>query len=283
MPTPVVFIHGLWLHADSWNPWVEHFRAAGYAPTAPGWPGDASTVEETRSQPERTAGHGIDDVVEHYAGVIAGLDAKPIVIGHSFGGLIVQRLLGQDLAAAGVGIDAAPIKGVIYLPPSALRVASVALRNPANRKRAVSLTKEQFRYGFGNAVPEAESNDLYERWTIPSPGKTLFEAATANLSRNSPAKVDTHNATRGPLLLIAGGKDHTVPPSVVKSMRKLYHKSPAVTDLREFPDRGHSLTIDSGWQEVADSVLGWLKERDALAISGVSAGRSPRRADRRSD
>ena len=161
-----------------------------------------------------------------------------------------------------MGIDAAPIKGVIYLPPSALRVASVALRNPANRKRAVSLTKEQFRYGFGNVLSEAESTDLYERWAIPSPGKTLFEAATANLSRNSPAKVDTRNATRGPLLLIAGGKDHTVPPSVVKSTRKLYHKSSAVTDLREFPDRGHSLTIDSGWQVVADSVLGWLKERD---------------------
>jgi non-heme chloroperoxidase len=215
----------------------------------------------TRNQPDHSAGHGIEDVVEHYAGVIAGLDAKPIVIGHSFGGLIVQRLLGQNLAAAGVGIDAAPIKGVIFLPPSALRVASVALLNPANRKRAVSLTAKQFRYGFGNAPSEAESNDLYERWTIPSPGKPLFEAAAANLSPRSPAKVDTRNATRGPLLLIAGGKDHTVPASVVKSMHTLYRKTPAVTDLREFPDRGHSLTIDSGWQDVADTVLGWLKER----------------------
>jgi non-heme chloroperoxidase len=259
--TPVVFVHGLWLHADSWGAWVDLFREAGYAPTAPGWPGDASTVEETRQQPEGIAGHGIDDVVDHYARIISGLDAKPVVIGHSFGGLVVQRLLGQDLAAAAVAIDAAPIKGVVYLPPSALRVASVALRNPANRKRAVSLTAKQFRYGFGNALSAEESNELYERWTIPSPGKPLFEAASANLSPRSPAKVDTGNATRGPLLLTAGGKDHTVPRAIVKSMLKQYRKSPAVTDYKEFPDRGHSLTIDRGWREVADAVLAWLKER----------------------
>jgi non-heme chloroperoxidase len=258
--TPVVFVHGLWLHADSWGAWVDLFRESGYAPTAPGWPGDSTTIEETRNQSERIAGHGIDDVVEHYAGIIGGLDAKPIVVGHSFGGLIVQRLLGEDLAAAGVAIDAAPIKGIVYLPPSALRVASVALRNPANKKRAVALTAKQFRYGFGNALSAAESKELYERWTIPSPGKPLFEAAAANLSRNSPAKVNTGNATRGPLFLTAGGKDHTVPRAITKSMLKQYGKSPAVTDYKEFPDRGHSLCIDGGWREVADTVLRWLKE-----------------------
>jgi non-heme chloroperoxidase len=258
--TPVVFVHGLWLHADSWGAWVDLFREAGYAPTAPGWPGDASTIEDTRKQPDSIARHGIDDVVEHYAEIISGLDSKPIVIGHSFGGLIVQRLLGQGLAAAGVAIDPAPIKGVIYLPPSALRVASVALRNPANRKRAVSLTAKQFRYGFGNALSADESNELYERWTIPSPGKTLFEAASANLSPRSPAKVDTGNGTRGPLLITGGGKDHTVPSAISKSTLKLYRKSPAVTDYKEFPDRGHSLTIDSGWREVADSTLAWLEQ-----------------------
>jgi non-heme chloroperoxidase len=261
--TPVIFVHGLWLHADSWGPWVDLFREAGYVPVAPGWPGDASTIEETRKQPERVAGHGIDDVVEHYAEIIGGLESKPIVIGHSFGGLIVQRLLGQDIAAAAVAIDPAPVKGVIYLPPSALRVASIALRNPANRTRAVALTPKQFRYGFGNAVSEAESNELYERWTIPSPGKPLFEAASANLSPRSPAKVNTDNATRGPLLLTSGGKDHTVPPAIVKATRKQYRKSPAVTDLKEFPDRGHSLTIDKGWREVADTALAWLKEHSA--------------------
>jgi pimeloyl-ACP methyl ester carboxylesterase len=258
--TPVVFVHGLWLHADSWGAWVDLFREAGYAPVAPGWPGDSSTIEETRNQLELVAGHGIDDVVDHYAQIISGLAAKPVVIGHSFGGLIVQRLLGQDLAAAGVAIDAAPIKGVVYLPLSALRVASVALRNPANKKRAVALTPKQFRYGFGNALPEAESNELYERWTIASPGKPLFEAASANLSPRSPAKVNTENATRGPLLLTSGGKDHTVPPAIVKSTLKQYRKSPAVTDYKEFPDRGHSLALDSDWREVADTVLAWLKE-----------------------
>jgi non-heme chloroperoxidase len=258
---PVVFIHGLWLHASSWTPWTELFQAEGYAPLAPGWPGASDTVEETRSHPERVAGKGIDDVVEHYAQVIGGLDAAPIVIGHSFGGLIAQRLLGQGLAAAAVAIDAAPIKGVIYLPASALRVASIALRNPANRNKAVTLTPEQFRYGFGNALPAKESAELYERWTVPSPGKPLFEAAAANLTPRSSAKVNTGNKTRGPLLLIAGGHDHTVPASITRSTRKLYHKSPAITDLREFNDRGHSLTIDHGWREIADEALSWLAQR----------------------
>jgi non-heme chloroperoxidase len=256
---PVVFIHGLWLHADSWAPWAERFREAGYVPASPGWPGDMGSVEETRKQPQLVAGYGINAIVEHYAKAINGLSTKPIVIGHSFGGLIAQRLLAEGHAAAAVGIDAAPIKGVLFLPLSALRVASVALRNPLNRNRAVSLDRGQFRYGFGNAVSAQESDELYERWTTPSPGKPLFEAAAANISLNSPAKVDTGNATRGPLLLTAGGKDHTVPAAITKQTLRLYRKSPAVTDLREFPDRGHSLCIDSGWQEVAETVLEWLK------------------------
>src|SRR5215472_4347636 len=198
---PVVFVHGLWLHADSWGPWVDLFREAGYEPQAPGWPGDGDTVEETRRDPGRVAGKGIDDVVGHYAQIIAGLDARPVVIGHSFGGLIAQRLLGQDLAAAAVAIDPAPIKGVLYLPPSALKVASVALRRPANRNLAVALTPEQWHYGFGNAIPAQESAELYDRWNIPSPGKPLFEAAVAGFTLHSPGMVDTHNSSRGPLLL----------------------------------------------------------------------------------
>jgi pimeloyl-ACP methyl ester carboxylesterase len=257
--TRVVFVHGLWLHADSWAPWVEHFNAAGYSATAPGWPGDGSTVVDTRNNADRVAGHGINAVVDHYASIMRSLDAKPIVVGHSFGGLIAQRLLGQGLAAAGVGIDPAPIKGVLFLPPSTLRVASVALRNPANRKRAVSLTAKQFRYGFGNAIPAAEADALFERWAIPSPGKPLFEAAVAGFAPRSPAKVDTKNPTRGPLLLTAGGKDHTVPRAITTQTRKLYAKSGAVTEVKEFPDRGHSLTIDSGWQEVADATLEFLR------------------------
>ncbi len=259
--TPVVFIHGLWLHADSWGAWVDLFRERGYAPIAPGWPGDSDSVEETNSRAGLVAGYGIDEVVGHYARTIADLETKPIAIGHSFGGLIVQRLLGQDLVAAGVAIDPAPIKGILYLPPSALRVASVALRNPANRKRAVPLTREQFRYGFGNALPEQESNELFERWAIPSPGRPLFEAAVANFSPGSAAKVNTANATRGPLLVTAGGQDHTVPASISRATVKRYASSPAVTELREFPDRGHSLALDHGWRDVADSVLAWLEKQ----------------------
>jgi non-heme chloroperoxidase len=259
--TPVVFVHGLWLHATSWDPWIELFKDRGYAPMAPGWPGDADTVPETRIRANEVAGHGIQAVVDSYVKVIGGLESKPIVIGHSFGGLITQRLLGDGHAVAGVAIDPAPIKGVLYLPPSALRVASIALRNPAKRKGVVVLTPAQFRYGFGNALSEAESNELYERWNIPSPGKPLFEAAVANLLPGSPAKVDTGNASRGPLLLTSGLSDHTVPPAIVKQTLKRYASSTAVTELKEFPGRGHSLTIDSGWKEVAEAVLTWLQEK----------------------
>ena len=238
---------------------MDVFRNAGYEPSAPGWPGVPDTVEAARTSPETIAGKGITDVVDHYTDIIDGLPAKPIVIGHSFGGLIAQRLLSNGSAAAAVAIDPAPIKGVLYLPPSALRVASIALRNPANRHRAVSLTAAEFRYGFANAVSEDEATALYGRWAIPSPGRPLFEAAAANVVPHSPAKVDTRKADRGPLLVTAGGKDHTVPASISRATVRLYGKSHAVTDLRQFPDRGHSLTIDSGWREVADAVLTWLK------------------------
>jgi pimeloyl-ACP methyl ester carboxylesterase len=261
MATPVVFVHGLWLHADSWGAWTERFAGEGYAPIAPGWPGDGATVEETRANPAGVAGHGIEDVVQHYARVIDGLDGKPIIIGHSFGGLIAQRLLAEGHAVAGVAIDAAPIKGVMFLPPSAFRVASNALRNPANYKGAVALTRAQFRYGFGNAVSQEESDELFERWMIPSPGKPLFEAALAGIAPHSPAKVDTRNSARGPLLLATGTADHTVPTVVTKQTRRLYRKSTAVTDYKEFAGRGHSLCMDRGWADVAGATLDWLKQQ----------------------
>ncbi len=258
-PVPVVFIHGLWLHGTSWQDWVDRFDAAGYRPLAPGWPGVAATVEAARQDPDAIAGHGIDDVVDHYAGIIATLDRPPVLVGHSFGGMISEKLLGKGLAAGAVAIDAAQIKGVLALPLSALRATAPVLRNPANRNRAISLTADQFAYGFGNALERDESDGLYERWTIPAPGRPLFEAASANFSPHSPAGVDT-DAERGPLLLVGGGKDHTVPTAVSRSTLKQYRHSPSRTDYVEFPDRGHSLTIDHGWKELADATLTWLAD-----------------------
>jgi pimeloyl-ACP methyl ester carboxylesterase len=257
--TPVVFIHGLWLHATSWGPWVELFRDAGYDPIAPGWPNEPATVEEARAQPDLAANISIDDATEHYAKIIESLDAAPVIVGHSFGGLITEKLLGQGIGAAGVAIDPAQIKGVLLLPLAQLRSALPALANPANLHKAVSLTAKEFRFGFGNALTEEESDALYEKWSIPSPARPLFQAAVANFALHSQAKIDTGNATRGPLLLISGTADHTVPDVVTRSTMKQYRDSTAVTELRQFDGRGHSLTVDSGWRELADSVLDWLK------------------------
>jgi len=257
--TPVVFVHGLWLHASSWQPWVELFNAAGYEAIAPGWPGDSDTVQATRDNADAVANYGVEQVTGYFADIISELPARPIVIGHSFGGLIVEKLLGDGHAAAGVAIDAAPIKGVLPVPISALRAAFPALHNPANLHRAVSLTPEQFQYAFGNALKPDEAEELYERWTIPSPARPLFQAATANLNPHAQTKVDVRNEDRGPLLLTMGGMDHTVPEAISKSTYKQYRKSSALTEIKEFEDRGHSLTIDSGWRDVADSVLEWMK------------------------
>lgn len=259
--TPVVFVHGLWLHATSWGPWAERFAAAGYDPLTPGWPGEPDTVPAAKATGDDVAGNGIDEIVAHYAEIIAGLGAPPVIVGHSFGGLIAERLLTETRAAAAVSIDAAPIKGIINLPLSALRVASIALRDPRTYRGSVALTPDEWRYGFTNELDDDESAALYDAWAIPSPGRPLFEAAVANFLPHSSADAHVKDADRGPLLLIAGGMDHTVPASITRTSLKLFGKSSARTDFHEFPDRGHSLTIDHGWAEVADVALAWLREQ----------------------
>src|SRR6266498_855875 len=228
---PIVFIHGLWLHAESWKPWIEFFRQNGYEAVAASWPGDSDTTKSTREKPESVAGYGVSEIADYISGQIKALGRKPILIGHSFGGLLAQKLLGRDLAVAAVAIDPAPIKGVPELPLSALKSSFPVLGNPFNINRAVSLTEDQFRFGFTNAVSEQEAKELYAKYAIPAPGRPLFQAATATFNPNSATKVNVDNATRGPLLLIAGLKDNTVPPVLVKSTLKAYRNSPAVTEL----------------------------------------------------
>jgi pimeloyl-ACP methyl ester carboxylesterase len=257
----IVFVHGLWLHGESWNNWIEYFRGNGYAAVAASWPGDANTTEATRRNADAVAGFGVTEIADHIAGQLKAFKQKPILIGHSFGGLLVQNLLGRDRAAAAIAIDPAPIKGVTELPLSTLKSSFPVLGNPLNFRRAVSLTEPQFRFGFTNAVPEQEARELFAKYAMPAPGRPLFQAATATFNPNSATRVNVANATRGPLLLISGVEDNTVPPVLVRSTLKAYRKSPAVTELKEFPGRGHSLTIDSGWRELAEYSLTWLKAR----------------------
>lgn len=254
----IVFVHGLWISRTAWDSWIDYFTSKGHRAIAPGWPGEHASVDQTRLHASAQAGFGIDEITDHFADVAERFSSSPVVIGHSFGGLVAQKLLGQDKAAAAVAIDPAPIKGVKPLPLAQLRSAFPVLGNPLNKSRAKALSRKQFRYAFGNALTEAESGELWKRWSIPSPGRPLFEAATANFTRHSPAAVDIGNTGRGPLLITAGTADHTVPQVSVRAAYKLYAKSSAVTDFHEFEGRGHSLTIDHGWRDVADVVLDWL-------------------------
>jgi pimeloyl-ACP methyl ester carboxylesterase len=258
---PVLFIHGLWLHASSWAPWMALFEEAGYAPIAPGYPGEAASVDEARAFPDRVANRGIDDLVDHFQHVIKDLPSEPILIGHSFGGLIAQKLLGEGIGRAAIAIAPAQMKGVLALPFAQLRAGFPALGNPMNKRRAVALTPSEFRYGFGNALDEAESDALFDAWSIPSPVRGLFEVAFANFTFNAASEVDTGNESRGPLLLISGTADHTVPDVTTRASFRQYRESGAVTELKQFEGRGHSLTVDSGWEDVATACLKWLEAK----------------------
>ena len=257
--TPVVFIHGLWLLPSSWDRWAAVFEEAGYAPLTPGWPDDPETVEEANAHPEVFANKTVGQVADHYAAVIGKLAKKPAVIGHSFGGLLTQIIAGEGLSAASVAIDAAPFRGVLPLPISALKSSRPVLGNPANRHRAIPLTYDQFRFAFANVVSEDEAKQLYERFAVPASGAPIFQAAAANLNPWTEAKVDSENPDRGPMLIISGEKDHTVPRAISEAAYKRQQRNDGVTEFVEIPNRGHALTIDNGWRTVADTALAFIK------------------------
>jgi non-heme chloroperoxidase len=255
----IVFVHGLWLLPSSWDRWAAVFEAAGYTALAPGWPDDPGTVAEANTNPEVFAHKSVGQVADHIDEIIRGLTKKPAIIGHSFGGLLAQMLAGRGLAAATVAVDPAPFRGVLPLPLTALKSAWPVLGNPANRNRAIPLTFEQFRFGFANAVTEAEAKELYETFAVPASGKPLFQAAAANLNPWTEAKVDTENPDRGPLLIISGEKDNTVPWAIANASFKHQQGNTGVTEIVEIKNRGHALTIDSGWREVADTALAFIR------------------------
>jgi non-heme chloroperoxidase len=248
----VVFVHGLWLLASSWDRWRDYFEGRGYATIAPGWPDDPETVEEGRAHPDRFAGKGVGEITDHYVEAIGRLTRKPAVVGHSFGGLIAARLAGMGLASATVPIDPAPFRGVLPLPVSSLRSSSPVLMNPANRTRAVMLTYEQFRYAFVNAVDEAQARRLYDTYPVPGAARPLFQAAFANVNPRTVVKVDTRNPARGPMKILCGELDHTVPWAVANASYKRQKDNPGVTGIQKVSGRGHSLVFDDGWADVAE-------------------------------
>lgn len=257
--TPVVFIHGLWLLPSSWDNWAEVFAEAGFTPVMAPWPDDPETVEEANAHPEVMANKTVGQVADYIAGLIGQLDNRPAIVGHSFGGLLTQILAGRGLSFASVSISPAPFRGVLPLPVSALKSSFPVLGNPANRSRAVPLTYDQFRYAFANAVAEDEAKELYNRYAVPAAGIPLFQAATANLNPWTEVKVNSKNPERGPLLVVQAGKDHTVPPAIANATYKKQRRNDAVTETVVFDDRGHALTIDSGWREVCDLSLKFIQ------------------------
>jgi len=257
MSETIVLVHGLWMTPLSWEHWVERFSQRGHQVLAPAWPGMDRSVESLRADTTSYAHLGVTEIADHYEKLIREIDSPPIIMGHSFGGLVTQILLDRGLGAAGVAIDPAPPKGVLVIPPASLRVASVSLRNPGNRHRAQMLTAKQFRFAFGNTLSEAESQAVYERYAVPGPGRTLFQAGLANFNPKAATKVNFHNDDRAPLLILGGGKDHTVPAASTRSNFKLQQKSAAVTEYKEYADRSHYTCGEPGWEAVADHALEW--------------------------
>jgi non-heme chloroperoxidase len=256
---PVVFIHGLWLLPSSWDRWADLFREAGYAPVTPSWPDDPETVAEARANPDVLAKKTLAQIADHTAEVIGKLTRKPAVLGHSTGGLLAQIIADRGLSAATVAIDPGPFRGVLALPISTLRSSMPVLRNPLNRGRAVTLTLDQFKYAWANALSEEEARQLYAEYHVAAPGVALMQMANANLNPFTEAKLGPKNPARGPLLIIDGEKDHVIPWAIAHGSFKRQRSNPGVTEIKKIPNRGHSLTIDSGWREVAETALEFVK------------------------
>lgn len=258
-PETIVLIHGLWLTALSWERWVAHYEARGHRVMARSWPGMEGDIDQIRRDPSAITGLGVTEIVDHYERIIRELDRPPIIMGHSFGGLITQILLDRGLGAAGVAIAPAPVKGILVLPLASIKSALPGLKNPFAMHAAVALTLEQFHYSFTNHLTEAESAPIYERYAIPGPNHLLFQASLANFNPHAATTVDFHNDQRAPLLLIGGGRDHVVPASVTKANFDLFRKSRAITAYREYPDRTHWTIGQDGWERVADYALDWAQ------------------------
>jgi pimeloyl-ACP methyl ester carboxylesterase len=257
--TPVVFIHGLWLLPSSWASWADFFQQAGYAPLTPDWPDDPGTVEQARANPDVLAKKTLKQVADHTTEIINALDKKPAVMGHSTGGLLAQMLAGRGLSAVTVAIDPGVFRGVLPLPASVLKGVGPFLVNPLTRGRAITLTFDQFKYGWVNALDDKEeARDLYDTFHVAGSGIALVQMGNANLNPWTEAKVDTTNPDRGPLLIIDGEKDHTVPWAIANAAYKRQRRNPGVTEIVKIQNRGHSLTIDHGWREVAQTALDFV-------------------------
>ena len=257
--SPVVFIHGLWLLPSSWANWGDFFRDAGYASLTPDWPDDPATVEEARANPDVFAKKTLMQIADHTTEIINALDEKPSLIGHSTGGLLAQMLAGHGLSAATVAIDPGVFRGVLPLPASVLKGVGPFLVNPLTRGRAIEFTFDQFKYGWANALDEKEAKELYDTFHVAGSGISLVQMGNANLNPWTEAKVNTKNPERGPLLIIEGEKDHTVPWAIAQAAYKRQRRNPAVTEIVKIPNRGHSITIDHGWREVAQTALDFVK------------------------
>jgi pimeloyl-ACP methyl ester carboxylesterase len=265
--TPLMFIHGAWLSSQSWENFSKYFGERGFAVSAPEWPRKHGDVGELREATDELEGLGLTEIVDHYEAQIRALGKPPVLIGHSFGGLIVELLLDRGLGRAGVAMSPAPPKGILILPFSSLKAAAPALAHPSKRHGVVPLTLEEFTYGFVNTFSPEDAAAAYEKYAVPETGQIFYEAGFANFHLHPPTEVHFKKDERAPLLIVGAEKDHTVPASLAKKQYEKYEDSDAQTDYIEFPDRPHLMMAAEGWEEIAAGIESWLDS--VLAVSPV--------------